>query len=88
MPLGPFVCFLLGENLFLPTMLVCSACRSVCLSVSWSVCHTIFGKSFQEIVLNIFFVCVGDGTRTAMLNFGEDLNSDPDLRIFKVILHH
>ena len=67
-------------------MLVCRVCLSVCLSV----CHTIFGHSFQEIVLKfiVCIVCVGEQPRTATVNFGEYPNPDPDLRILKVILHH
>ena len=42
----------------------------------------IFGHIFQAIVLK-FFVYVVDWPRTATLLFGEGLNSDPDLRIFK-----
>jgi len=51
-----------------------------------SVCHTIFGHSFQATVLKLY-LCVGDRPRTAPINFGEDLNPDPDLRSFQVILH-
>ena len=63
---------------------VCWSVAFVCLSVCPSVfvCHTIFGHSFQAIVLNFFFVYVGDWLRTATQNFGEDPNPDPDLRIF------
>ena len=75
---------LLGEKLFLPSMLVCLS--SVCLSVC--VCHMIFGHSFQAISLKFFFLCVGDPPRTVTFNFGEDPQPDLDLRILKVILHH
>ena len=65
-------------------MLVCSVCLSVCLFVA----KNRVTNSFQAIVLKKFFMCVGDRPRTATLNLGEDLNPDPDLRIFPVILHH
>ena len=84
---------------FLSSMLICSICylakkcfcqvcwsvEFVCLSVCLSVCHTIFGHSFQAIVLK-FFVYVCDRQRTGTLNFGEYPN--PDLKFFEVILHH
>ena len=41
-----------------------------------SVCHMIFGHSFQAIVFN-FFVHAGDRPRTAEINCGEDPNSNP-----------
>ena len=68
--LGPFVCLLPWRNFFVA--------KYVSLS-HLSVCHTIFGHSFQAIVLK-FFVCVGYWPRTATLNFGQDPN--PDLRSF------
>ena len=70
---GPmFVCLLIGEKRFLQNMLGLQRL---------SVCHTIFGQSFQAIVLN-FCGYVVDRPKTATLNFGEDPNPDLDLRIF------
>ena len=64
-----FVCYL-SKKIFLPSMFVCS--------VYVFFCHTILA-SFQAIVLN-FFVYVGDWSKTATHNFGEDPN--PDMIIF------
>ena len=52
------------------------------LFVTWFLA-TVFKQLFKKS-----FVCVGDQPRTATLNFCEDPNPNPDLRIFKVILHH
>ena len=66
--------FLLGENFLLLSMLVCCICLSVCVTQFLA---TVLKQSFWT-----FFLYVVDQPRTAMLNFGEDPNSDPDTSIF------
>ena len=75
--------YYLGKKFF------CQVRRSVPF-VRLSVCclsHD-FWPQFSSNRSESFFLYVGDRPRIAMLNFGEDLNPDPDLRISSVILHH
>ena len=76
----------LSVSVCLCLSLFVSVCLCLSLFVCLSVCHTIFGHSFQATVLK-FYLCVGDRPRMAPIHFGEDMNPDPDLRTFQVILH-
>ena len=66
---------------------VCWSVAFVCLSLCFCQFSRLLGTVFKQSFWN-FFLCVGDQPRTATLNFVEDPNPDPDLRIFEVILHH